>query len=259
MKRELRVYMGRDGFMGMSRVAQTWTGGRVGQMQKRSLVYMGGGGASVRAVLASGGIVGGGMVSVGGGAPSPRVVTKPKPKKRLEEFSKAMAEKEMEFVEADAESEKPGEAEVRKNMMEMATEPNLAGAVDRNPPKAVDAVGDYAPAKVVEAAIEPQTNPPTMAVQPEAPKDESGEVPTVEVTTEELPKYTGFSKGEWGDGGVTMPELPLGEVASDEVGKKKHRKRRGRKAKESTEVGETERAAIQAELEAASDAAANGE
>lgn len=52
-----------------------------------------------------------------------------------------------------------------------------------------------------------------------------------------------------------LSELPQGEMFVEGV--KKRRKRRGRKAKGSTEVAETERAAIQAELEAAGAAADN--
>ena len=252
MNRRLKVYMGRDGFSGVSRIGQTSYLEKKAWPQKRPAVYMGSGGVNVRTVLAKGGIVGGGVLSVGGGFSSPRVVDKPKPEKRLEKTTKATVEKEKESVEAGAKAEKPSEAEVRKSMMEKAMEAKQVAAVDRNPPEAVEAVGVYAPAEVEEAAIESQAK----AEQPEAQAEESGEVPTVEVTMEGLPKYTGFSKGEWGGGGVTMPELPLGAVGTYEGGKKKRRKRRGRRTSGRTEEPEVARAAIRTELEADGDVAA---
>lgn len=198
-----KVYFGAGGFTGIGTIGKSPIVGA-----KKPMVY--GGGVSAAKVLTGGGISRGGVMGL---SSSPRIVAKPKPEKRLEKFSKAMAEKEKEFIEADAKVEKPGEAEVRKNMMEMAREPNREAAVDGNPPKAV----------VVEAAIEPQTEPPTMAVLPELPAaEEEAPVPQVEVTVDELPKYTGFSKGEWGTGNVTTPELPLGGNG----GKKKRRRRR---------------------------------
>lgn len=214
-----KVYFGAGGFTGVGTIGKSPIVGA-----KKPMVY--GGGVSAAKVLTGGGISRGGVMGL---SSSPSIVAKPKPEKRLEKFSKAMAEKEMEFIEADAKAEKPGEAEVRKNMMEMAREPNREAEVDGNPPKAV----------VVEAAIEPQTEPPTMAVLPElesvvplkpieevmaekAAAVEEAPVPQVEVTMEELPKYTGFSKGEWGTGSVTTPELPLGGNG----GKKKRRRRR---------------------------------
>ena len=256
-----KVYMGRDGFKGVSRIGHSSYLEKMAGPQKKPMVYSGGAGVSIHKVLANGGIVGGGVVRVRpvtaakslymGGRTAAKVETgeraalkavkprfpiiPPKTEKRLDEFSKTMAEKEMKFIEADVtRAERPEEAEIRKSMMEMAREPNLAAEVDRNPPKAVEAVGAYAPAEIEEAAIEPQTNPPT-----------------VEVTMEELPKYTGFSKGEWGVGGDTTSELPLGEGSLE--GGKKRRKRKNRKPRASTEMPEAERAAIQAEIEAASD------
>lgn len=200
-----KVYFGAGGFTGVGTIGKSPIVGA-----KKPMVY--GGGVSAAKVLTGGGISRGGVMGL---SSSPSIVAKPKPEKRLEEFSKAMAEKEKEFIEADAKAEKPGEAEVRKNMMEMAREPNR------------------------EAAIEPQTEPPTMAVLPElesvvplkpieevmaekAAAVEEAPVPQVEVTIAELPKYTGFSKGEWGTGNVTTPELPLGGNG----GKKKRRRRR---------------------------------
>ena len=197
-----KVYFGAGGFTGVGTIGKSPIVGA-----RKPMVY--GGGVSAAKVLTGGGISRGGVMGL---SSSPSVVAKPKPEKRPEKFSKTMAEKEKEFIEADAKAEKPGEAEVRKNMMEMARESKTA-AVDRNPPKAV----------VVEAAIEPQTEPPTMGVLPELPAaEEEAPVPQVEVTVEELPKYTGFSKGEWGTGNVTTPELPLGGNG----GKKKRRHRR---------------------------------
>ena len=213
-----KVYFGAGGFTGIGTIGKSPIVGA-----KKPMVY--GGGVSAAKVLTGGGISRGGVMGL---SSSPSTVAKPKPEKRLEKFSKAMAEKEREFIEADAKAEKPGEAEVRKNMMEMARGSNRE-AVDRNPPKAI----------VVEAAIEPQTEPPTMGVLPElesvvplkpmeevmaekAAAVEEAPVPQVEVTIAELPKYTGFSKGEWGTGSVTTPELPLGGNG----GKKKRRRRR---------------------------------
>jgi hypothetical protein len=193
-----KVYFGEGGFTGVGKIGKSPVVG-----VRKPMVY--GGGVSASKVLSGGGISRGGVIGL---TPSPKVVSglmrefprqklvnaaeferaakgfgykipsevEPLPEKRLEEFSKAMAEKEMEFIEADAKAEKPGEAEVRKNMMEMAREPN----------------------------------------------EESGEVPTVEVTIKELPKYTGFSKGEWGTGSVPTPERPFGGNG----GKKKRRRRR---------------------------------
>lgn len=225
-----KVYMGRDGIKGISRIGQARYLEKKAGPKKRFSVYMGGGGVSARTVLANGGIVGGGMVRVRGGAPSPSIATKPKPEKRLEKFSKAMTEKEREFVEADAKAEKPGEAEVRKNMMEMAREP--------------------------------QTNPPTMVAQPEAPKDERGDCEKpkdgMTETEERLADFLAAAQEVVPTAEETravLPELPLGETKAE--GGKKRRKRKGRKTAESTEVPEAERAAIQAELEAASDAVAN--
>lgn len=190
-----KVYFGAGGFTGIGTIGKSPIVGA-----KKPMVY--GGGVSAAKVLTGGGISRGGVMGL---SSSPKIVAKPKPEKRLEKFSKAMAEKEKEFIEADAKAEKPGEAEVRKNMMEMAREPKREAAV------------------VVEAAIEPQTEPPTMAVLPELPAaEEDAPVPQVEVTIAELPKYTGFSKGEWGTGSVTTPELPLGGNG----GKKKRRRRR---------------------------------
>lgn len=214
-----KVYFGAGGFTGIGTIGKSPIVGA-----KKPMVY--GGGVSAAKVLTGGGISRGGVMGL---SSSPSIVAKPKPEKRLDEFSKAMAKKEMEFIEADAKAEKPGEAEVRKNMMEMAREPNREAEVDRNPPKAI----------VVEAAIEPQTEPPTMGVLPElesvvplkpieeviaekAAAVEEAPMPQVEVTIAELPKYTGFSKGEWGTGSVTTPELPLGGNG----GKKKRRRRR---------------------------------
>ena len=190
-----KVYFGAGGFTGIGTIGKSPIVGA-----KKPMVY--GGGVSAAKVLTGGGISRGGVMGL---SSSPKIVAKPKPEKRLEKFSKAMAEKEKEFIEADAKAEKPGEAEVRKNMMEMAREPKREAAV------------------VVEAAIEPQTEPPTMAVLPELPAaEEDAPVPQVEVTIAELPKYTGFSKGEWGTGSVTTPELPFGGNG----GKKKRRRRR---------------------------------
>ena len=189
-----KVYFGAGGFTGVGTIGKSPIVGA-----KKPMVY--GGGVSAAKVLTGGGISRGGVMGL---SSFPSIVAKPKPEKRLEKFSKAMAEKEKEFIEADAKAEKPGEAEVRKNMMEMAREPNREAAV-------------------VESKIEQPTEPPTMAVLPELPTaEEEAPVPTVEVTIAELPKYTGFSKGEWGTGSVTTPELPFGGNG----GKKKRRRRR---------------------------------
>lgn len=207
-----KVYFGAGGFTGVGTIGKSPIVGA-----KKPMVY--GGGVSAAKVLTGGGISRGGVMGL---SSSPSVVAKPKPEKRLEKFSKAMAEKEMEFIEADAKAEKPGEAEVRKNMMEMAREPK---AVEQPKVELAETKTAEEPkrAVVVEAAIEPQTEPPTMAVLPELPAAvEEAPVPQVEVTIAELPKYTGFSKGEWGTGNVTTPELPLGGNG----GKKKRRRRR---------------------------------
>lgn len=198
-----KVYFGAGGFTGIGTIGKSPIVGA-----KKPMVY--GGGVSAAKVLTGGGISRGGVMGL---SSSPSVVAKPKPEKRLEEFSKAMAEKEKEFIEADAKAEKPGEAEVRKNMMEMAiepqTEPPTMAVLPDPPPETEETIA----ARVEESR----------AVLPELPAaEEEAPVPQVEVTVDELPKYTGFSKGEWGTGNVTTPELPLGGNG----GKKKRRRRR---------------------------------
>lgn len=246
-----KVYFGAGGFTGVGTIGKSPIVGA-----KKPMVY--GGGVSAAKVLTGGGISRGGVMGL---SSFPSIVAKPKPEKRLEKFSKAMAEKEKEFIEADAKAEKPGEAEVRKNMMEMAREPKAV-----EPPKVVTAaVSEFSsykkPAEVepipeveqvgttsdaltyegeaAKADGETLEVPETMAVLPElesvvplkpieevmaekAAAVEEAPVPQVEVTIAELPKYTGFSKGEWGTGSVTTPELPLGGNG----GKKKRRRRR---------------------------------
>jgi hypothetical protein len=263
-----KVYMGRDGLKGVSRIGQASYLEKMAGPKKKPTVYMGSGGVSVRQVLANGGIVGGGMVRV-------RPVT---------------AAKSL-YVGGNgaAKVEKPREAEVRKSKMEMSREANRAAAVNRNPPKAVEAVGVYAPAKVEVKAKEvssPKEGINEGIVDCWPPMDERGNGTKPEVgmteTEERLADFLGAAQEvvlPMGDGKADppaeteesiaarvkaneaketmgiLPELPFGEMKAE--GGKKRRRRRGRKAKSSTEVTEAERTAIQAELEAASDAAAN--
>lgn len=254
MNRMPRVYTGRDGLKGIGRIGTASCLDEVSKLKKRPSVYIGGGGVRMRTVLADGGIVGGGMKAVRGGEPSPRVVTKPKSEKRVEEFSKAKVAIEKKIIEAEAKAEKSGEAEVCKSKMEMARELNLAESA----------------AKVEEAAIESQANPPARVVQFEESKDGRGEGTRSEVgmteTEERLADFLGAAQGvlpEAGAGEVAeetrevFSGLPLGETKAG--GGKKKRKRRGRRVAESTEVSEAERMAIQTDLEAASDAAASVE
>ena len=230
-----KVYFGAGGFTGVGTIGKSPIVGA-----KKPMVY--GGGVSAAKVLTGGGISRGGVMGL---SSSPSVVAKPKPEKRLEKFSKTMAEKEKEFIEADAKAEKPGEAEVRKNMMEMARVPKtvelqkvVMAAVSEfssykkpaevEPIPEVEQVGTTGDALTYEGEAakadgETLKAPETMAVLPELPAaEEEAPVPQVEVTVDELPKYTGFSKGEWGTVSVTTPELPLGGNG----GKKKRRRRR---------------------------------
>lgn len=306
-----KVYMGRDGFKGVSRIGQSSYLEKMAGPQKKSKVYSGGAGVSIHRVLANGGIVGGGMVRVrsetakpiymggkgraealrgeekpretalkivkprfpiippkkeeaematkvevtfGSGDSSPRVVNEPKCEKKLEELSKLMAEMEMKFIEADAKAEKPGGAEVRKSMMEMAREPqpNLAAAVDRNPPKAVEAVGVYAPAEVGMTETEERLTDFLAAAQEVVSPTEDGKADPPAETEETIAARVEESKTEGMR--LAFPELPQGEDSLE--GGKKRRKRKNRKPRASTEMPEAERAAIQAEIEEASETAA---
>ena len=296
-----KVYMGRDGFKGMSSIGKPSYLEKMAGPQKKPSVYIGNGGVSVRNVLANGGIVRGGMVRVKtvalakpvymggkGGAEAARGEVKPKetvlkvikprfpiippkPEKRLEKFSKAMAEKEMEFIEVDAKTEKPGEAEVRKNMIEMAREPNLA-ATEEQPKQEIE-----------KATISPKEGIKEGVGACLPPKDEQGNCAESQVgMTETEERLTDFlaaaqevvsplEDGKADPSAETRESiaareemrtailgLPLGEVPLESG--KKRRGRTGRRVKaKNTEVSEAERAAIQAELEAASDAAANVE
>lgn len=229
-----KIYMGNGGFRGVSEIRQDRRAALRAMPQKKPLVYMGGG-VSTHVVLASGGISRGGVVSV-----RSERATSEKPKV---ERAAVPVLREVKMVGREARVIEPpkvepkGLTEAEKRAVEffaaveerraaeaveaMPREPNLAAAVDWNPPKAVDAVGVYAPAKVEEAAIEPQTEPPTMAV---------------------------------------IPELPLGEsLVSEEPMDGRRKRRRGKKNRptKSTEVSEEKRQEFQAALEAASDAAAS--
>ena len=230
-----KVYFGAGGFTGVGTIGKSPIVGA-----KKPMVY--GGGVCAAKVLTGGGLSRGGVMGL---SSSPSIVAKPKPEKRLEKFSKTMAEKEKECIEADAKAEKPGEAEVRKNMMEMAREPKtvelpkvVTAAVSEfssykkpaevEPIPEVEQVGTTSDALTYEGEAakadgETLEVPETTAVLPELPAaEEEAPVPQVEVTVDELPKYTGFSKGEWGTGNVTTPELPFGGNG----GKKKRRRRR---------------------------------
>ena len=213
-----KIYFGDGGFRGMSEIRRSGSVNSRPSIRKSPSVYMGGGmsvGVSARSVLASGGIVGGGMVGVGGGVPSPRVVTKPKPEKRLEEFSKAMAEKEMELIEADAKAEKFGEAEVRKNMMEMAREPNLAAAMEELPKYtefSMNERGNGCNEKMTEKE-ERLADFLEAAQDAKAKCEETDAPPTVEPTS-----------------AAVLPELPLGEAVPAEGKRKRKRRRKHQRA-----------------------------
>lgn len=273
-----KVYMGRDGFRGVSRIGHSSYLEKMAGPQKKPLVYSGGAGVSIHKVLANGGIVGGGMVRVrpvtaaksiymGGegraevlrGEEKPREmalktvkprfpIIPPKTEKRLEEFSKTMAEKEMKFIEADAtKAERPEEAEVRKNMMEMAREPNLAAT---EAPK--DERGDGAKPQVGMTETEERLTDLLAAAQDVVSPTEDGKADPPAETEETIAARVEGSEAE--EMRLAFPELSQGENSLD--GGKKRRKRKNRKPRASTEMPEAERAAIQAEIEAASETAA---
>lgn len=216
MMSRARVYMGRDGFRGMSEIRRTSYLEKMSGPKKRPSVYMSSGGVSARTVLANGGIVGGGMVRV-------RPVT----------TAKSL------YV--------GGRTAAKSEAKERAAEKKVVPRFPIIPPKEENTEK----LREVEAEeIKAVTSPTEERVAETKPQVGMTE------TEERLADFLGVAQ-EVLPLRAVLPEPPLGGILSDETGKKKHRKRRGRKPRVSTEVSEEVRATIQAELEAASDAAAN--
>lgn len=220
----------------------------------RPSVYTGSGGVNIRLVLSSGGIVGGGIERARGETALKSLYMGGKTGAKGEMIGRgALKVVKPRFPIIPPKVEKPSETKVEVEAKEVSSpkERFEEGVGDCCPPMDEHGNGTN-PREGLTEAEERMVDflDAAQEVIPELKKAD-------EVIPEPPPETEETIAERAEETRATLPELPLGDVNAGS-GKKRHR-RRGRKPRESTEVTEAERAAIQAEVEAASDAAANGQ